>query len=80
VTDLISLTSVVGTDNPPAIPTRLLYSPAEAEQLLGVSHATLYRLIKSRRLDARKVGSSTRITAQSIHNLIARLPQLGGES
>jgi predicted DNA-binding transcriptional regulator AlpA len=40
----------------------LLYSPREAETLLGVSHATLYRLIRARR------------TAASIERLLAELP------
>jgi excisionase family DNA binding protein len=52
----------------------LLYSPREAETLLGVSHATLYRLIRARRLDARKIGTATRITAASIERLLAELP------
>jgi excisionase family DNA binding protein len=52
----------------------LLYSPREAEALLRVSHATLYRLIRARRLDARKIGTATRITAASIERLLAELP------
>jgi excisionase family DNA binding protein len=51
------------------IPTRLLYSPAEAGTLLGISHATLYRLIRDGRLTAVKIGSRTGITAASISRL-----------
>jgi excisionase family DNA binding protein len=55
----------------------LAYSPREAEQLLGVSHATLYRLIKSAKLDACKIGAATRITAVSIERLLAEAPRVG---
>jgi hypothetical protein len=52
---------------PPVLP-RLLYSSAEAETLLGVSHATLYRLL----CDASK-GSATKsvVTAGSNDRFIA---------
>jgi len=33
---------------------RLLYSPAETEVILGISHATVYRLIRVGRLDAKR--------------------------
>ena len=56
---------------------RLLYSPAETEAILGISHATLYRLIRVGRLDAKKIGSKTVITAESIERLIAELPRVG---
>ena len=56
---------------------RLLYSPAETEAILGISHATLYRLIRVGRLDAKKIGSKTVITAASIERLIAELPKVG---
>ena len=56
---------------------RLLYSPAETEAILGISHDTLYRLIRVGRLDAKKIGSKTVITAESIERLIAELPKVG---
>ncbi len=59
-------------------PGRLMYSPAEAERLLSVSHATLYRLIAGGRLDARKLGSKTLITWESIDKLISQLPKARG--
>ena len=65
-------------DNPPAaIPSRLLYPPAEAERMLGISHATLYRLLRAGRLDAKKIGCKTVITAESIEQFIAGLPSAG---
>lgn len=56
---------------------RQLYSPREAEHILSVSHATLYRLINAGRLDARKIDNKTVITAQSIDTFLASLPKLG---
>ena len=53
---------------------RKLYSPKEAEKILGISHAFLYRLIGDRRLDARKIDGKTVITAVSIEALIESLP------
>ena len=53
------------------IPHRLLYSPAEARQLLGISHATLYRLIKAGKLVKVKMLGRTGITADSIDRLCA---------
>jgi len=53
---------------------RALYSPKEVEQILGISHATVYRLLAARRLDGRKLNGKTVITAESIGQLIADLP------
>jgi predicted DNA-binding transcriptional regulator AlpA len=62
----------------PAAPQpRALFSPKEAEGILGISHATLYRLIAAGRLDARKLDGKTVVTATSIGQLIAALPRLG---
>ena len=56
---------------------RELYSPREAEHILSVSHATLYRLIKAGRLDARKIDGKTVITAPSIRLFVSDLPKAG---
>jgi predicted DNA-binding transcriptional regulator AlpA len=48
------------------IPTRLIYSPAETEELLGISHAAIYQLLKDGKLTSVKIGARTGITAQSI--------------
>jgi len=60
-----------------APPVRALYSPRETEAILGVSHATLYRLIFAKRLDARKLNGKTVITAPSIKAFLASLPKVG---
>jgi hypothetical protein len=56
---------------------RALYSPRETEAILGVSHATLYRLIAADRLDARKIDGKTVITAASIETFLSSLPKVG---
>jgi excisionase family DNA binding protein len=53
---------------------RLFYSVRETEQILNLSHATVYRLLGSGRLTARKVGSKTLVCARSIERLVAELP------
>jgi excisionase family DNA binding protein len=72
----------------PCINQRLASSPEEAEprhgvytiedagqRLGGVGRTTIYGLIASGQLEARKLGSRTLITAASIEALLARLPQ-----
>ena len=59
-----------------AVPARVLFSTKETEMLLSVSHAQLYRLIAAGRLDARKIGSRTFVTAESIAEFLASLPKL----
>jgi hypothetical protein len=59
-----------------AIAARALYSPRETEAILGISHASLYRLIGAGRLDARKLGGKTLITADSIERLVSEMPKV----
>jgi len=81
----IPLAAKLGDAVPIAIPcnpapdpslTRLFYSPKETEVLLGISHATCYRLINAGKLDARKLGNKTAITGESILRLAADLPKV----
>jgi excisionase family DNA binding protein len=62
------------------VASRALYSPRETEQIIGVSHATIYRLIAAGKLDARKLGGKTLITAGSIERLVADLPKISAPS
>jgi excisionase family DNA binding protein len=71
---------VVLDTTPAVIPSRLLYPPSEVETLLGISHATLYRLLRAGRLDAVKIGSVTRVTHASIERLLSNSPAAGGAS
>lgn len=63
-------------DTAAAPPARALYSVREAEAILGVSHATIYRLLAEGRLDGRKLDSKTVITDESIRRLIIALPSV----
>jgi hypothetical protein len=59
---------------------RALYSPRETEAILGISHATLYRLINAGRLDAPKIDNKTVITDESIKAFLLTIDtQLGVE-
>ena len=49
---------------------RRALSPREAERTLGISHATLYRLIKAGRLRTIKLGSRTIIPIDAIDALL----------
>ncbi len=53
------------------IPRRLIHPPREAEILLGISHAQVYRLLAAGRLKAVKIGTRTGITRESIERLVA---------
>jgi excisionase family DNA binding protein len=61
---------------------RLLYPPREAERLLSISHASLYRLLGAGRLAAVKIGSRSYVTRESIDRFLAELPpaQVGNSS
>ena len=49
---------------------RRALSPREAERTLGISHATLYRLIKAGRLRTIKLGARTIISVEAIDALL----------
>jgi excisionase family DNA binding protein len=49
---------------------RRALSPREAERTLGISHATLFRLLKSGRLKRIKVGARTLIAVDAINALL----------
>jgi len=68
-----SVALLAGTPMDP--PARALYSPRETEAILGVSHATVYRLIAASRLDARKIDGKTVITSASIQAFLSDLPK-----
>lgn len=59
---------------------RAVYSPKETEAILGISHATCYRLIAAGKLDARKLLNKTVITRDSIERLIVEMPRVGRQT
>ncbi len=48
----------------------------QASERIGVKHTKMYELIRDGKLDARKQGSRTVITLESIRQHIASLPRL----
>ena len=50
---------------------RRALSPRETERTLGISHATLYRLIKAGRLKAIKLGARTVIPIEAIDAILS---------
>jgi excisionase family DNA binding protein len=50
---------------------RRALSPRETERTLGISHATLYRLIKAGRLKTIKLGTRTIKTVEAIDALLS---------
>ena len=61
----------VPLDSPPCLP-RLLYSVAEAKELLGIGNSTLYALINEGGLECVKIGRRAFILVQSIDDFIVR--------
>lgn len=65
-TDFTQETSPEARSTSRDVPRRLIHSPAETQVLLNISHASVYRLIKSGRLKKVKVGARSGITRESI--------------
>jgi excisionase family DNA binding protein len=53
-------------------PERRALSVSEAARAIGVSRATLYRLVQQKRLATAKIGSRTLIPISEIDTLLAR--------
>jgi len=51
-----------------------LFRVREAQVILATSHAGIYRDLAARRLEAVKIGTATRITAQSLAQRLTELP------
>lgn len=60
------------TTNPSSIP-RLLYTPKEAAQALGISRSSLYVLLSQGAIDSVRIGGSRRITATALNAFIETL-------
>lgn len=60
------------TTNPSSIP-RLLYTPKEAPQALGISRSSLYVLLSQGAIDSVRIGGSRRITATALNAFIEAL-------
>ena len=54
---------------------KLAYRVEEAKHLIGTGTTKLYQLIGTGALDARKIGTSTVITGESLRAYVANLPK-----
>lgn len=54
----------------------IFYRPKQARKLLGIGNTKFWELIKTGKLEARKLGSATVITADSLHEFADTLPKL----
>jgi excisionase family DNA binding protein len=52
----------------------IAHTIADAVKVSGIGRTTLYELIGAKKLDARKAGNRTLITAESLRNYVASLP------
>jgi predicted DNA-binding transcriptional regulator AlpA len=62
-----------------APPVRALHPIRETEVILGLSRASIYRLIARGLLDARRVLGRRMVTRASIDELVASAPKSAGE-
>jgi excisionase family DNA binding protein len=59
-----------------APPAKAAYSVPEAMCVLGLCRDSVYKLIRSGKLPARKIGRRTIITVRDIEHFLASLPQI----
>jgi excisionase family DNA binding protein len=52
----------------------LTHTITDAMKVSGLGRTTLYELIGAKKLDARKCGNRTLITAESLRNYVSTLP------
>jgi excisionase family DNA binding protein len=71
-----ALAATSATYDQPATPAveRLLLTVEDAGTMLGVRRSTIYALMGSGHLTARKIGRRTVITVESVRNYLATLP------
>ncbi|MFV0642900.1 MAG: helix-turn-helix domain-containing protein [Sphingomonadaceae bacterium] len=51
-------------------------SISRTAKMLGVGRSTIYMLIKSKRLDAIKIGTRTLITTESVNRMVQPSPDI----
>jgi len=56
--------------SPPPMEAALAYSPKDAALVAGLGRTTIYKMVKEGRLELRKVGSRSLITAASLRQLV----------
>ncbi|CAJ60387.1 MULTISPECIES: helix-turn-helix domain-containing protein [Frankia] len=53
--------------------TKLLLTPTEAAELLGVSRSTVYELMNSGDIESVRIGRARRIPSAALHAFVTRL-------
>jgi len=61
-------------DQPRAVPERLAYRVDTLAEIYDVSRELIYRAIRDRKLDARRLGACTLVTAESARRFLGELP------
>ncbi len=56
---------------------KLLLTPVEAAQALGVGRSKVYQLLQAGQLKSVRIGSCRRIPVDAVHDLLAELRQTG---
>lgn len=56
---------------------QLAYRPTEAAEMLGVKRWTVFELIRSGQLEARKLGGATIILHSELERFVSTLPYAG---
>ncbi|MBP2497807.1 excisionase family DNA binding protein [Methylobacterium sp. PvP062] len=52
---------------------KLLHRPKDVQDILGIGHTTLYRLIGQGKLKVVKIGAASRVTDDSVRAYVASL-------
>jgi excisionase family DNA binding protein len=56
---------------------KLLLTPLEAAQALGIGRSKLYELLQSGQLTSVRIGSCRRVPLDAVHDLLAELRRTG---
>ena len=54
---------------------KLLVSPEEAAEMLGVGRSRVYDLMRTRQLQSVRIGKSRRVPLTAVHAFVARLTE-----
>lgn len=54
---------------------KMLYRPAEVQEVLGIKASMFFELVKNGQLEARKLGRATVVPVESLQCFVANLPK-----
>jgi excisionase family DNA binding protein len=58
---------------------RLLLTPEEAAQALGIKRTMMFELLANRRVESVKIGRTRRVPIAALHDYVERLRSCSGE-